>query len=542
MLWDWILRNAPRCPAFPGSGGGQPASARKWRSRTEPKGTMQAYRASSKGIYKTIRLRVQNVLALLLLISESRLAFCQCQATVGSIEATAGCVARCSPPMQKADIDPQKPYSLEELVDIAESNNPRTRIAWESAKQAAASLGIARSEYYPHLAALALGDSIRAIVPWPRPLDAPKGYFVADAAVVQTGAGMEYDVYDFGRREGRVDAAKALRLAAAASFQRTNQDVAFRVVTAYFNLITAQERLEASHQIVKTAETTRDAAEAQLANGRATLPDVLNARAAAAQASYDLQSSIGGVDTARVVLRETIGVEPSDAIQVKDPTGVPLPAEVAESTTNLVVDATRQRPDLRAISEKLKAANAGLRAAKSAYLPEIHFAGTAGEQSLSPSLNVPGPNPLGHDSEGVWNVGVSARWNLFDGGLRKNQVRMADSMRREAEDEKREKEDAIGREVWTAYVQFRTAVRQHEAAETLLTSASTSYDASLDAYRYGVKNLVDLVTAENQLAQARLAVVQSRSAVRIDTANLDYATGNMLRQQPPVAQPAVTNP
>ncbi len=103
--------------------------------------------------------------------------------------------------------------------------------------------------------------------------------------------------------------------------------------------------------------------------------------------------------------------------------------------------------------------------------------------------------------------------------------------------EKREKEDAIGREVWNAFVQFRTAVRQHEAAETLLTSASTSYDASLDAYRYGVKNVVDLVTTENQLAQARLAVVQARSAVRINAANLDYATGNLLRPQPPVAQP-----
>jgi outer membrane protein TolC len=137
---------------------------------------------------------------------------------------------------------------------------------------------------------------------------------------------------------------------------------------------------------------------------------------------------------------------------------------------------------------------------------------------------------------------MTVRWTIFDGGLRRNTLHLADSRRRETQDEKQQKEDAIGREVWVAYVQFRTAVRQHEAAETLLTSASTSYDASLDAYKYGVKNLVDLVTAENQLAQARLAVVQSRSAVRIDAADLDYATGNLLRQQPPVAQPSTKTP
>jgi outer membrane protein len=95
--------------------------------------------------------------------------------------------------------------------------------------------------------------------------------------------------------------------------------------------------------------------------------------------------------------------------------------------------------------------------------------------------------------------------------------------------------------VWSAYLQFQTAVRQHEAAETLFKSASTSYDASLDAYRYGVKNLIDVVSADAQLARARLALVQSRSALRVSATNLDYVTGNMLRQRPPVAHPASAN-
>ena len=479
---------------------------------------------------------------LLVLLAVAPTGRAQCQGTLSSVDAAADCTAKKTAPMSKADIDPNKPYTLEELINIAESNNPRTRISWESAKQAAERLGLARSEYYPHLAALALAGDYRQTIPWPKPLGAANGYFMIEVPTVESGVALEYNVYDFGRRAGRVEASKALRVAAAAVFQRINQDVAFRVVTGYFNLITAQERLEASRQIVKTAQTTQDAAEAQLANGRATLPDVLNARAAAAQARYDLEASIGSVDTARVVLRETIGVEPSDAIMVEQPTGLPLPSEVVESTASLVNKAMEQRPDLRAVSEKINAANAALKTAKAEYLPDIRFVATAGQQALWPSTNLAGPNVLGHSNESVWSVGVAARWTIFDGGQRKNEVLMADSRRRETLDEKREKEDAIGREVWTAYVQFRTAVRQHEASETLLTSATTSYDASLDAYGYGVKNLVDLVTAENQLAQARLAVVASRSGVRINAANLDYATGNLLRAQPPVAQPAGNKP
>ena len=91
------------------------------------------------------------------------------------------------------------------------------------------------------------------------------------------------------------------------------------------------------------------------------------------------------------------------------------------------------------------------------------------------------------------------------------------------------------RETWTAYLQFRTAARQQEAAKSLLAASTTSYDASLDAYRYGVKNLVDLVTAESQLAQARLADVQARSAVLTSSVTLGYTTGNLLRSHPAAA-------
>jgi len=482
-----------------------------------------------------------SMVLLLLCLARER-ASAQCEGPITSLEIAARCTAQTSVPTFKMQIDPTKLYGLEELIDVAESNSPRTRIAWETAKQAADRLGIARSDYFPHLAALALSGDQRVIEPWPTPLGAPRGYFLIEAPVVEAGMDLKYNIYDFGRRGARVEASKALRLAATAAFQRTNQDVAFRVVTGYFNLITAQERLEASHQIVKTAQTTQDAAEAALANGRSTLPDVLNARAATAQANYDLQASIGAVDTARVLLEETIGVEPSDAIVVAPPAGLPLPTEVARSTTDLVSTAMQQRPDLRAISEKIRAANAEFKAAKSNYYPDIRLGASAAQQAVWPTVNLPGPNPLGHANQTVWSVGVTARWTIFDGGARRSEVLLADSKRREATEEKREKEDGIGREVWTAFVQFRTAVRQHEAAETLLTSANTSYDASLDAYKYGVKNLVDLVTAENQLAQARLAVVQSRSSVRIDAANLDYAIGTLLRQQPPVAQPGTKNP
>ena len=58
-------------------------------------------------------------------------------------------------------IEPDKLYSLAELIDLAEAHNPETRVAWEGAQAQAAALGIARSELFPTLAAVALASAER---------------------------------------------------------------------------------------------------------------------------------------------------------------------------------------------------------------------------------------------------------------------------------------------------------------------------------------------------------------------------------------------
>jgi outer membrane protein TolC len=458
--------------------------------------------------------------------------------TISDLSTAATCTAKLSTPKTRANLDPQRPYRLEELIDIAESNNPRTRISWERAKQAAEGIGLARSEYFPRLAGTALFANERFINPFPKPL-APLGYTMVESPTIDAGLAMEYTVFDFGRRRAQLDSSKAQRLAAVASFQRINQDVAYDVVVAYYNLVTAQKRLDAIRQILATARATQSAAEAQLANGRATLPDVLNAKAGTARAEYDLEKSLGDEEIARVKLREALGVEPSDAITVEQPTSAPDLSAVSTSVASFVETALQDRPDLKSLAEKIHAADAEVKAARSAYRPTVEFESKASSQSIWPTVSQPS---LGDTTQFVWSTGVQLKWNLFDGGLRRHEVLRRASEQRQTAEELREKSDDIARETWVAYLQFGTAVRQQEAARTLLLAATTSYDASLDAYGYGVKNLIDLVNAESQLAEARLADVEARSAVLTSAANLGYTTGNLLRPRTDSSPSVATQP
>ncbi len=67
----------------------------------------------------------------------------------------------------KISINPLKVYGLAELIDIAQRNNPDTRVAWERARQAAAAVGLSESAYYPYLVASAAAGYDRAFIPFP---------------------------------------------------------------------------------------------------------------------------------------------------------------------------------------------------------------------------------------------------------------------------------------------------------------------------------------------------------------------------------------
>jgi outer membrane protein len=453
----------------------------------------------------------------------------QCAGKLSSPAAAADCAARATPRQGTAILDPAHPYTLAELIDVAEQHNPSTHSIWERAKQKARELGLAKSAYYPQFEGLAAFGDERLINPFPEPL-APRGYVMVEVPIVRPEITLQYLIFDFGKREGTVDSAKQEQLAAGADVIQVNQALAFRVASAYYQLVTAQERLQAAQDTLRTAQTTQDAAENRLNNGLATLPDVLNARAETAQAAFDVESADGDEKIARVALTEAVGADPSPDIVIDSQRSAPLPERLTMSIEALIDRAIKDRPELMAQALRIRSAEARIRAAKAEYEPQIVLSGSAAQTSVWPTADY---GVLGSASEPTWSVALGIRWRIFDGGARKNELLIAQSKRREAEDELTAIHDQTTREVWTAYIGFRTALRKHDAAVALLDSANASYSASLEAYKYGVKNLVDVVTAEKQLAEARLSSVSARSELFLEAVNLEFATGNLLRNQPP---------
>ena len=390
---------------------------------------------------------------------------------------------------------------------------------WEQAKQKAAAVGIARSALFPTVAALASASYSQYSLFVTR-------FYHEDLATFPATLSVNYTVFDFGARGARIDQAKANLLATNFTFNDTHRRVIYQVAEAYYRLLDAISQETAAQATLTDAQTVQQAIEAKLANGLATLPDVLESRAATAQARYELASIRGLEDIAHGVLANILGVAPSVPFRVEDVSTAPLPATVEESLQTITARALSHRPDLLADVARLGSTDAAIREARAAYYPTLSFSGDWGHRNSYGSQNF---NPFIPSQIYPYSAQLNLRWTILDGGARRNELARAEAYRLEAQARLTVSRDQIENEIWTAYSNLKTAQDQREASDALLEAAEQSYSAATESFQVGVRTFIDVTTAQRELARARTAEATARVQVLIALADLAFRAADPIR-------------
>ena len=142
-------------------------------------------------------------------------------------------------------------YSLGELIDIAESNSPTTQAAWNRAKLAASSVGIAESDLYPTIIVTAAGRD------YVNPQLFGQSLAVQDLGTFETAVHLSYTLVDFGARRTEVTVAKARLVAANLSFNNEHLVLIRQVSQSYFALLEAKGLREAAEVSLSDAKVAK---------------------------------------------------------------------------------------------------------------------------------------------------------------------------------------------------------------------------------------------------------------------------------------------
>src|ERR1700722_6683593 len=327
-------------------------------------------------------------------------------------------------PGNEMKLDPAHIYTISELIDLAEQNNPATREAWAFAKGRASQLGISRSDLSPTLVADALGETSK------------DGVLINETFALQSvgeydlALSLSYTLLDFGERRGHVDESRDLLLAANFAFNQVHLEIVSRVLAAFFRLQQAQGEVAASEANLTSARTVREAAEQRLDRGVATVPDVLEARSTEARAVYNLESARGAQMIASGNLATVLTASPASDYKVQSLDSLPIPNELNETAEHAINKALSQRPDLLAQMERVRAASGAITSARSEWYPRLTL---QGDEDFLRAYGEQTPFPGVYAGANTYHAELSLNWTVFDGGRRRNEVEQAHASQKQAQ-------------------------------------------------------------------------------------------------------------
>lgn len=424
-------------------------------------------------------------------------------------------------------IDPARRYDLAGLIDLAQRNHPETREAWERARQAALAVGLVEASYVPQISAEIVGGFQHTPLPVPTTL-IPQGYFTSDTRELIPTLTAKWLLFDFGRRAGAEQAARANAFVANVAFNGAHQKVIFAVSRDYFALGAARGRLRVAQQALKTAQVVEDAAATRRSHGLATVVELAQARRQSAQARFNLERATGAEHSAYAALVASAGIAPSLHIVASDSSEQPLPPAPSGDVDQFVSDALANRPDIVATLGKLRGAEAGLASARAGYYPTIGLEAQA-YQNVG-ALSTQGSRYYSVNEPGA-NVLLKLSLPLYDGGERDAKLASARAEVAASQAALDQARDTAVQQVTDAYDGLRTSFAEYSAALPLTAAAETAYDAALEAYRHGVGTFTDLANSETALSQAQSEKEDAHANVFTAAAALAFSTGAIVPAQ-----------
>lgn len=429
------------------------------------------------------------------------------------------------------DLDASHAYGLAELIDLAESSNPLTRIAWNDARNAALAAGIAKSAYLPQLSVSAMGRYAAAHSSSSSELgDSSLSGSTHGATAVLS---LQWLLFDFGGRAARVEAASQASVIANIGFTAMHQQVIYDVSVAFYAYQAARSRIVTAQQGFDNAAAIEAAAQSRYKQGIGTVIEVAQATQNRAQAKLALVQAQGAESNSYLALISAMGISPLSKPKIAEMPVRPLSPAMNEPVERIVSSAIAQRPDVLSAYAMERANLAKIKAAESEFMPKVFLSASGAYNTSSTSLSavpsigqqLPTVNLSGGRYGGSVILGVTIP--LYDGGLRSAVLAQA---RNDADSAStrlaRSREEAV-RQIVGAQNTLQTSLSAHAAAKELLAAAQTTYDAAFDAYRHGAGSVTDALLAQNQLLAAKNAYADSYSGALSSAAALALATGSV---------------
>jgi outer membrane protein TolC len=296
-------------------------------------------------------------------------------------------------------------------------------------------------------------------------------------------------------------------------------DQAFAIRRAYWELQAALVVRESVDRAVADVERHLEDVQNRVDAGAALTRDLLAAETRHAEVLLERVEADNAVRVGQLELNRLIGLpldtplDPVDSVVV-----APLQGSAAELAAGIV----ESRPELRAMGEEVRALDRRLSATRGDWLPELALVGryvyAQPNQYYFLEPEVFNPN---------WEVGVSASWNLWEGGRRPARSRQVRASLDAASARLEEAREETLVEVTRQVLEVRRAAEAVEVADRNVRSAEEAFRVAGQQFEEGAALSADVLDAEEAYRTARSRHARAVADYAIARAALLAAEGRV---------------
>jgi outer membrane protein len=322
-------------------------------------------------------------------------------------------------------------------------------------------------------------------------------------------------ITDFGKSWDLTKSARLRERSEKMNVIATRAQILLEVDNSFFSTLESQSVLDVAQETVSNRAFILEQTRALATNKLRSELDVSfasvdydQAKILLAKAGIDLKASFA-------VFSDVLGEPRAHTYRLSDE---PLPTYVTNNSSDLILEALAQRPDLAESRYQRDAAREFARAQEKLDYPTISAAATGGVRGAGDASQV-GPDYLA--------AGLNLSLPLYEGGFNASRRREAQFRARAAEEAVRDQEDNIARDVQVTSFNLDYAWQRLALTDELLRNAREALELSQSRFKNGLSSIIELSQAELNLTSAQIAATDARYDYQTQRSALDFQLGRL---------------
>jgi len=370
---------------------------------------------------------------------------------------------------------------------------------------------------------------------------------------------LNQSIFNWGQLVGLKQASKIVAQADA-DYGVAQQDLAIRVATRYFDVLAAQDNVQAQQASVEAISRQLEQADKRFEVGLIAITDVQEARAARDTAAADLIAAKRQLATAQEFLREITDMQYAVLATPRAtmPLQMPEPADAqkwveASMEQNLALTSSRLGADI---------ARDDVRVAFGGHLPQVDLVVGKSHFESDDITTYPGDSTRGfpggsapdtQDIDTDKQITLQVTVPIWSSGGTHSRVKQSEYRWQAAKQRLERVSRETERASRDAYLGVLSEISRVQALKQALESSATALRATEAGYDVGTRTAVDTLIARQNLVTAQTNYARSRYDYMLNVLQLKQAAGildrkaledvnSWLEAPPPPANPPTIDP